>query len=138
MMLIAAITAFGLLFAGVERVQAQDANDPFGSVPTGNFVTPAEAELILAGHVSSMKGVLSTLLPGTNSYAVAERAVVYFNIIQVEVTNGKDVPQSILDGLYFIQNYQTDYGPIALSNAGGASQLDLIGLRNQAINLLEQ
>lgn len=147
MMLIAAVAAFGLLMAGPERVQAQSTNSATDaalllSLPTGNFVGATEADVILAAQVSTLKGMLGTLTPGTSGYAVAERAAVYFNTLQMDIAGGKDVPQAILDGLIFIQHYESTSpaaGGVFTGIASSTASLsELLGLRSQAIDLLEQ
>jgi hypothetical protein len=137
MMLVAAFAAFALLLAGFSPIQAQtDSNDPFASLPSGNFVNQGDAVVILANHVSYLKGVLVTLTPGTSSYLAMERAAVYYDILQVEVADGKAIPNSIVSGLGFVREYRSDYALTAFGANSGPSIIELIGLREDAIELL--
>jgi hypothetical protein len=128
MMLIAAISAFTLLLAGVERGHAQSnfGGDPF-VLPTGNFVGAAEADVLLSQQVINLKNILVTLTPGTAAYKTVERAILYYSLIQSEVASGKDIPQSILTGLEYI----------SIDIYGGASNLELLGLRTESIDMLD-
>lgn len=139
MMLIGAVTAIALLFTGAMSLQAQsDFDDPFGSLPSGNFVGAGEAVTILTNHVVNVKGVLSTLTPGTASFITTERAVVYYDYLKVEIENGKDIPNSILDALEFASTYQSDTYQGAGIQSVAAPVAQLFGLRTEAINMLSQ
>lgn len=140
MMLVGAVTAVALLFAGVNGLHAQtDTQDPFGSLPSGNFVGAAEAVNILTGHVVSVKGVLATLTPGTASYLTTERAVLYYDYLKVEIENGKDIPNSILEALGFVATYQSDSYPSGSGIQSAATPIvQLVSLRDDAINMLSQ
>ena len=136
MMLVAAIAAFALLFAGVERVQAQaDMDDPF-ALPTGNFVSAGQAEQLLAAQVASLKDFIVTLVPGTAAYKTAERAIFYYSTIQGEVGSGKDIPSSIVTGLTYV--IQSNTGTTSIGTNNGPDGVELWDLRNDAIDLLEQ
>lgn len=136
MMFVAVLAVFALLFAGAGTLQAQaDMDDPF-ALPTGNFVTPAQAESMLGGQVLNLKNLIVTLTPGTSAYKAAERAIFYYSTIQGEVGSGKDVPYSIVTGLTYV--IQSNTGSTSLKETGGPNSVELWGLRNDAISLLSQ
>lgn len=128
MMLVAAVTAVALLFAGASSLQAQTitGEDPFYP-PTGNFVTPAEAEVILTGQVASLKGLLETLTPGTQAYILTERSLYYYITILNEVAAGKNIPVSIVAGLGYVS-----------ADDNGITSAELLGYKQDAVTMLSQ
>ena len=136
MMLVAAIAAFALLFAGMERAQAQtDMDDPF-ALPTDNFVSAVQAQQLLAAQVASLKDFIVTLVQGTAAYKTAERAIFYYSTIQGEVGSGKDIPNSIVTGLTYV--IQSNTGTTSMGTNNGPDGVELWDLRNDAIDLLSQ
>jgi hypothetical protein len=136
MLFVAVLAVFALLFAGAENLQAQsDMDDPF-ALPTGTFVSAAEAEVLLGSQVLNLKGLIVTLTPGTSAYRTTERALIYYSTIQGEVSSGKDIPNSILTSLTYMRDTET--GATAFTPVGGPNQSELWGLRNAAIDLLSQ
>jgi len=130
MMLVAAIAAFALLF-GAERMQAQTGlSDGVFSLPTENFVVPAEAQVLLTTHINGLKDLLLTLTPGTQAYVDTDLSVNYYITILSEVNAGKVIPQSIVSGLYYLASDSNGYGAITGKTA-------LYVYRQQAIDLLE-
>lgn len=132
MMLVAAIAAFALLL-GTREANAQTSGGTSSDIfnpPAGNFIGSAEAETLLATQVFNLKNLIVTLTPGTNAYKKVERAITYYSLIQGEVESGKDIPNSIVTGLWYVS--QDPYG------GASAYKTELMSLREEAIDMLDQ
>ncbi|MCB9284931.1 MAG: hypothetical protein H6563_12715 [Lewinellaceae bacterium] len=129
MMLVAAFAAFALLF-GAKDASAQGMSFDVYAAPTGNFISAAEADILLTSQIGTLKNVLQTLTPGTTSYKTVERAVMYYGTIQSEVGSGKDIPSSIVTGLLYAGQDGSGYG--------AAGKTELMNLRTGAVDLLSQ
>ena len=128
-MLVALIAVLALTL-GAERVHAQSdlqSADLF-ALPTGAFVSAAEADVLLSGQIEQLKNLLSTLTAGTQAYITTEQAVIYYDLLRVEIASGKAIPESIVYGLSFISS----------DAYGGATYSDLLVLRTDSIGLLQQ
>jgi len=131
MMLVAVFAAFALVL-GTKEAGAQTGGTSSGifTPPQGNYVSPAEADVLLTTHVVNLKNLLLTLVPGTNAYKTVERAIFYYSTIHGEVLSGKDIPNSIVTSLLYVA--QDPYG------SASASKTALMDLRNEAIDMLDQ
>ena len=126
MMLVAVIAVFALMF-GVKEAGAQSGlSDGVMTAPTGNFVSSAEADLLLTSQVAQLKNLLVTLAPGTQAYKNTERAIFYYSLIQGEIVSGKDIPLSIVTGLEYV----------AADSYTGATKTQLWSLRAESIDML--
>ena len=130
MMLVAAFAAFALLFGAKEAVAQAGLSFDVYAAPTGNFLSPAEANLLLTSHVATLKNVLVTLTPGTNAFKTMERTVVYYSQIQAEIGSGKNIPGSISSGLIFVGHEGSGYGTV--------TKTELMTLRSESIDILSQ
>lgn len=130
-LLVASLALFAFLMVGVGKGQAQ------GSLSTGGtgiyaypgkvtFVGSSEAEAILTSHVEALKAYVNSLPQGSPAYNVGYRASVYYRAILQSVQGGKNVGDSIMDGIgMFLTDYFT-----------GASFSEKQGLRQESIGLL--
>jgi hypothetical protein len=126
-LLLASFAACFLLFTGVEKANAQSGlTDDYYGIPAGNFVSSGDAQLILSGHVATLKNFLQTLVPGSPVHKTTLRAVNFFNAILQSVYEGKQVPESIADGTHVFTS--------AIN--GEATKTEKMGLRQQAIDML--
>jgi hypothetical protein len=125
-----AVAAVFALTLGAERVHAQSDNQyaTLFALPNGAFVSAAEADVLLGGQIAQLKNLLSTLLPGSQAYKTTEQAVIYYDMLRVEIASGKAIPESIVYGLTLIS---TDA-------YGGATYTQLLALRTDSIGLLQQ
>jgi hypothetical protein len=126
-LLLASFAAFFLVFTGAEKAGAQTGlADGFYSVPTGNFVSPGDAQLILSGQINTLKTFLLTLVPGSPVHKTTLRAVNFYNAILQSVNDGKQVPVAIADGTHIFTG--------AIN--GEATKAEKKGLKQQAVDLL--
>ncbi|MCB9284929.1 MAG: hypothetical protein H6563_12705 [Lewinellaceae bacterium] len=118
--------AFLFLFAGVERGQAQTGlADNFFSVPAANYVSSANAEILLNDQVTLLHNFLLTLTPGSQQYKATLRAAIFYRNILIAVKEGKQVPQSIVSGMAIFTT--TAYGQYTRTEQKGL-KLDAIDL----------
>ena len=131
-MMVVAVVAVSAMLLSTGNTFAQTMSDGVWAevfeLPTGTFVSQAEAEALLTDRIVTLKGVLETLTPGTQAYKSAELSLEYYDVINVEITNGKDVPNSIVHGL----------GMVAQDVIDAPNQTQLMGLRTESISLLSQ
>lgn len=123
---VAAIAAVFLLLAGGRAMAQAGMSDNLLTLPAANYVTYSEATPILTDHCMLIKGVLVTLTPGSPAYKTAERSYSYFNTILNGVVNGKDVPNSIKDGLSIFTT----------ARYGDTPKTQIQSLKQEAITLL--
>ena len=123
----AVIIAFTFMLAGVQSGQAQTGmGDGIYTVPSGNYVSAAEANVLLTDQETMLINYLQTLTPGSQQYKIANRAVMFYKNIHGAVLDGKQIPESIMTGLHLFTT--TQYGRYTKS--------EQIGLRQDAIELL--
>ena len=126
-LLVMGFAAFLLLFAGVNRAEAQaELSSSIYDLPTANWVSSTEAENLLLAQITQLTNLLQSLTPGTQAYKTAVRATVYYRTIYTEVVAGKQIPESIVVGL----------GTFAAAQYGEATKTEQVGLRNDAIDML--
>jgi len=97
------ILAFGslllaMLFLGTSQASAQ--SDELYKVPTGDFLTQAQAEPILVAQVDGLRNALKSMTPGTPSYQSTNRKAVFFGTILQSVRDGNEVAQAIAKGTH--------------------------------------
>ncbi len=132
-LLAATLVVLTFLLAGVGSVEAQSLSTGVGSggglyayPAKTTFVSSSEADAILSAQVEALRDYVATLPVGSPAYNVAYRASVFYRAILQSVQNGKNVPDSIMDGVsMFLTSYFT-----------GSSFAEKQGLRNEAIGML--
>ncbi|MDV7396305.1 hypothetical protein RZS08_33230, partial [Arthrospira platensis SPKY1] len=77
-LLVAGLSLFVLLLAGLNRAEAQAGlADNFYTVPAGSYVSSAEAEGILMDQITQLMNLLQTLTPGTQPFKATRRAGIF-------------------------------------------------------------
>ena len=123
----AVIIAFTFMLAGVQSGQAQTGmGDGIYTVPSGNYVSAAEANVLLTDQETMLINYLQTLTPGSQQYKATLRAVMYYRNILQAVMEGKQIPESIVAGLSTFTT--TQYGQY--------SKTEKVGLKQDAIEML--
>ncbi|MBK8490768.1 MAG: hypothetical protein IPL49_07705 [Saprospirales bacterium] len=118
------------LMIGVGKGQAQGlatSTQPelYGALKT-SFVSSSEAQVLLEAHMVQINNLLQSLPQGSPAYQVAYRASVYYRTVLQSVIGGKNVSNSIMDGI----------GMFTSTYFAGASYSEKLGLRQESINLL--
>jgi hypothetical protein len=123
----AVLVSFTLLLVGVEQGHAQAGlADGIYTVPAANYVSSAEAEILLADQVTVLTNFLQTLTPGSQQYKTTLRAVMYYRSINAAVQEGKQIPESILSGMSLF----------ATASFGKYTKTEQLGLKQDAIDML--
>ncbi|MCB9284935.1 MAG: hypothetical protein H6563_12735 [Lewinellaceae bacterium] len=125
--LVAVLVAFTFLIVGVNSGQAQTGlSDDFYTVPAGNYVSAANAEILLADQETLLINFLQTLTPGSQQYKTTMRAVMFYKNIRGGVIEGKQIPESILAGMNLFTT----------ASFGRYTKTEKYGLKQDAIDLL--
>ena len=128
----ALLVVFTFLLAGMGTVQAQNS---VSSGPTGGlygfpakvtFVGSTQAQSIVTAHLDAIKAYMVTLPVWSPAYNTAYRATVYYRSVLDGLKGGKNVGNSIMDG---VGMFLTDY-------FSAASYAEKLGLRQESIGLL--
>jgi hypothetical protein len=123
----AVLVSFTLLLVGVEQGHAQAGlADGIYTVPAANYVSSADAQIILTDQLTVLVKLLQTLTPGSQQYKTTLRAVMYYRGISSAVQLGKQVPESILSGLSLF----------ATASFGKYTKTEQLGLKQDAIDML--
>ena len=132
------IALFGILLVGMSafssegQLKAQTIVSPTAvsqelfTLPAGNFVDATTAKQRLEARIVSLKGQLQNLVEGTPEYKAVWAQYIYYNTILQAVTEGKTIPQSIVDGLTAIS-----------TDVFSLSRITMLQYRTEAINLLK-
>lgn len=125
--LVAVLVAFTFLLVGVNSGQAQTGlSDDLYTVPAGNYVSAANAEILLADQETLLINFLQTLTPGSQQYKTTMRAVMFYKNIRGAVIEGKQIPESILAGMNLFTT----------ASFGQYTKTEKYGLKQDAIDLL--
>jgi len=118
------------LIIGTSGLQAQsDASFPdLFTKPTGDFLSPSEAERMVTQKIVQLKDLIVAMVPGTADYVNTDRAIYFYSFVQSETASGQEAPEAILTGL----NYLADQNYVQSSNA------DIKALRDESIQLLRK
>jgi hypothetical protein len=127
------IAIFGFLFAGLSLLGAshqlqaqQELNNDLFAPPTGQFVSPFEAQLRLDGEINILKLSMANLQEGTPEHRAVWLRYTYNNEVLNFIVNGKTIPESIAEGLLLMNVDEYDVPK------GG-----LQSYRNAIINMLK-
>ncbi|MBK7410624.1 MAG: hypothetical protein IPJ40_22735 [Saprospirales bacterium] len=124
------LVAFTFLFAGVQYGHAQGLATNTQPALCGplktSFVSSSEAQVLLEAHMVQINNLLQSLPQGSPAYQVAYRSSVYYRTVLQSVIGGKNVSNSIMDGI----------GMFTSTYFAGASYSEKLGLRQESINLL--
>ena len=102
MTMLAVTLAF--LFVSVDGAKAQAITDAeLAAVYQGNYVTVVEAQDLLSEQLGILKDMLETLIAGI-PFDVTLRKYIYFDGVNNELLTGKSIPQSIIDGLSYLND----------------------------------
>ena len=125
--LVVVLVAFTFLLVGVNSGQAQTGlSDDLYTVPAGNYVSAANAEILLTDQETVLLSFLQTLTPGSQQYKTTTRALMFYRNIHAAVIEGKQIPESILNGMNLFTT----------ASFGQYTKMEKIGLKQDAIDLL--
>lgn len=129
--IMALVVTLAFVFVGVQHASAQitpavtTMHGGAFNVPTGNFVSPSEAQNILMARMLQIKEDMETQTGAT--LAANARLVTYYNGVRLSIESGQAVPEAIVAGLSAIMGEDLANGP---------SPTTMTALKQSAVNEL--